>query len=194
MKPIILASTSPRRVKILQELSIPFEQVTPFFDEIVPEKCSYNDVPELFAKEKALSVLPHIKNYDSPFVLGLDTIIVHNNTIFGKPKDSVEAKKILKTLSGAQHSVITGIAIYNRKTELMHTKRVTSLVTIKELTDIDIDWYLQKNEWQDAAGAYKAQGYFQRYILRIEGSFSSILGLPIFEFYDIMQSQGYVFT
>ncbi len=194
MKKIVLASSSPRRIETLQKLHIPFSQINPPFDEVIPKNMSHSNIPEYFAQKKALSVVSLIEDKEETLVLGLDTIVVHNNILYGKPKNIAEARNTLKNLSNTHHSVITGIAIYNTKTKKIISKTSVSQIKVKKLTETDINWYLSKNEWQDAAGAYKIQGFFQRYVFSLEGSFSSILGLPIFEFYDIMSSHGYEFS
>ncbi len=194
MKTIALASSSPRRKKILEDLSIPFIIINPPFDEVIPLDMSYGLIPEYFAREKVLSVVPLLSDKTITHVIGLDTIVMHNNTIYGKPTDINDARKTLQSLSGTEHSVLTGIAVLNTKTNKIISKTSTNYIKVSEFTDSDIEWYLSKNEWQDAAGAYKIQGCFQRFIYHIEGSFSSVMGLPIFDFYDIMQSQEYDFS
>ena len=192
MKTIILASTSPRRSEILTNLEIPFITITPPFDEVTPQKMSTIDIPEYFATQKALSVLELIPaQYKDSIIIGVDTIVVCNDIIYGKPKNKKEAKQTLEALSGKEHTIISGIAAYNQKTQKMISKTSINTICVATLSETDIDWYLSKNEWTDAAGSYKIQGLFQRYIISLNGSFSSVKGLPIFEFYDILKKHGY---
>ena len=195
METIILASTSPRRCEILTNLEIPFIRITPIFDEIIPPLMDINDIPEYFATEKALSVIPLIQNpHKESIIIGVDTIVVCNDVIYGKPKNEEEAKQTLEALSGKEHTIISGIAAYNQKTEKMISKTSINKIHVATLNKTDIDWYLSKNEWTDAAGSYKIQGLFQRYIISLNGSFSSVKGLPIFELYDILEKHGYTFV
>lgn len=196
MQSIILASSSPRRTDILTSLCIPFHALKPPFEEIVPPGMPVDFVAEYFASQKAESTASMLsdKYKNSNLVVAADTIIIHENHMYGKSKDRNEARYFLQTLSKTTHRVVTGLAVYNRTTAKMLSCTCSSFVTIANLSEENIEWYLDKNEWTDAAGAYKIQGVFQRYISHIKGSYSSILGLPIFEFYGIMEKQGYEFS
>ena len=195
MKKIILASTSPRRREILSNLNIDFTTISPIFEEIIPPKMPIADIPEYFATEKALSVIPLIQNENNNnIILGVDTMVICDNVIYGKPKDIKEARNTLTMISGKKHTIISGIAAYNQITNKMISKTSINSIKVAELTEDDINWYLSKNEWVDAAGSYKIQGLFQRYIIELNGSFSSVMGLPIFELYDILKEHGWVFT
>ncbi len=193
---IILASTSPRRKELLTTLGISYYEVAPPFDEeSATPPCNYS-ISEYFAKEKALSVVPLINNkyIDATIILGSDTIIRLDDTILGKPPSKIEAQRYLELLSGKTHIVETSIACYNRNTKTMKTSRTENFVTVKKLSSKNIDWYMSKNEWIDAAGAYKIQGNFQRFISSIKGTQSSVMGLPLFELCDILDSYGFDFS
>ncbi len=195
MNKILLASTSPRRSEILTNLNIPFTTISPMFEEIIPPNRETIDIPEYFAREKALSVLPIIQQeHKNNIILGVDTMVVCDNIIYGKPKNIEEARNTLTMISGKKHTIISGIAAYNQLTKKMISKTSINSIKIAKLTEDDIQWYLSKNEWIDAAGSYKIQGLFQRYIIELNGSFSSVMGLPIFELYDILKMHGWVFT
>lgn len=195
MNKILLASTSPRRSEILTNLNIPFTTISPIFEEIIPPNRETIDIPEYFAREKALSVLPIIQQeHKNNIILGVDTMVVCDNIIYGKPKNIEEARNTLTMISGKKHTIISGIAAYNQLTKKMISKTSINSIKIAKLTEDDIQWYLSKNEWIDAAGSYKIQGLFQRYIIELNGSFSSVMGLPIFELYDILKMHGWVFT
>ncbi len=195
MNKILLASTSPRRSEILTNLNIPFTTISPIFEEIIPPNRETLDIPEYFAREKALSVLPIIQQeHKNSIILGVDTMVVCDNIIYGKPKNIEEARNTLTMISGKKHTIISGIAAYNQLTKKMISKTSINSIKIAKLTEDDIQWYLSKNEWIDAAGSYKIQGSFQRYIIELNGSFSSVMGLPIFELYDILKMHGWVFT
>ena len=195
METIILASTSPRRSEILTNLGIPFITIAPPFAEIIPHKMKTKDIPAYFAMEKARSVISVMQEqHKESIILGVDTIVVCNNIMYGKPKDCKDAENTLKMLSGKKHTIITGIAAFNQKTQTMISATSINTIKVAQLTQKDIDWYLSKDEWCDAAGSYKIQGLFQRYIIELNGSFSSVMGLPIFELYDILIKHKYELT
>ncbi len=195
MNPIILTSTSPRRKELLSLIGIPYYIIKPTFEEVITKSAGKN-ISAYFAEQKVLSILPEIKDQhlDAYIVLGADTVILHNNTVLGKPQNKDDAKKYLKQLSNDKHIVETSMAIYNRNTSKMTIIPTENIVKVRKLSNDDIEWYLDKNEWIDAAGAYKIQGSFQRFISHIEGTQSSIMGLPLFELCDTLITQGYVFT
>ncbi|HZK19816.1 MAG TPA: Maf family protein [Treponemataceae bacterium] len=194
MEPIILASKSPRRQKILKKLNIPFMVVVPDFKEEKPENIRLEKAPEYFAAEKVKSVVNILStNQDLGWVFSADTAIFLNNKLYGKPKNADEARRFLNDFSGKTHKVLSGIALYNGKNHYLETKTVKSLVSFKALSTKEIDWYIKTEEWHGAAGGYRVQGLAQCFIYKIEGSYSSIMGLPISDFYDILTSQGYAF-
>jgi septum formation protein len=194
MEPIILASSSPRRQEIFKQLNIPFKVIAPSFVEVKPNDISIFDAPEYFAAQKVISVVkmfPTDQNLD--WVFGADTSIVYDGKLFGKPKDANEARSFLHTFSGHTHQVISGIALFNGSIQFLETKTSKNLVTFKKLSEKEIDWFIDSGEWHGVAGGYRIQGLAQCFISNIEGSFSSIMGLPISEFYDILSEQGYKF-
>lgn len=202
MEKIILASVSPRRKQILKSLGIPFYAFAPPFDEVLPEGTALENAAEYCAVQKAqktahalqaLSASRKKRYEDARFIAAADTLIVHEGTIFGKPQNEKEAFSFLKTFSGKTHSVYSGIAVYSRETERTLSRTCISRVSFAPLFDHEIRHYLTRGEWRDAAGAYKIQGGAQCFICRIEGSYSSIVGLPIFEFYEILKKSGYRF-
>ena len=200
MEKIILASVSPRRKQILKSLGIPFYAFAPPFDEVLPEGTAGEHAAEYCAVQKAQKTFEALctssrkKRYeDARFIAAADTLIMHEGTVFGKPQNEKEAFSFLKTFSGKTHSVYSGIAVYNRETGRTLSRTCISRVGFAPLSDGEIRRYLSLGEWRDAAGAYKIQGGAQCFICRIEGSYSSIVGLPIFEFYEILKKSGYRF-
>ncbi len=196
LKSIILASTSPRRQELLHTMGIPLHCISPTFEESIEAVPKTERACEYFAKEKVLSVLSLVKNeyVDADLIVGFDTLIIANNDYLGKPSTIEEAQSFLIKLSNTSHIVETGIACYNRKTNQTITKISKNIVHVKALSLEEIHWYLNKNEWQDAAGAYKIQGNFQRFVSHIEGTQSSVMGLPLFDFCSILTEQGYEFS
>lgn len=193
MEPIILASSSPRRQEILHTLNIPFVVNPADIDETVHDM-KPEEIPEFLAAKKVEAVVKRISQTTEPgWVLAADTVILFKNKIFGKPKDIDEARDFIKKLQGTSHKVITGLALYNGKIHYMSTRTSVNKVTFKEMTDKEIDFYLNTSEWHGVAGAYRIQGIGSCFIKKIEGTESSIMGLPIFELYDMLSEQNYSF-
>ena len=192
MEPIILASSSPRRQQILKSLGIPYIVHPADIDETVPKGMKVDDAPEYIAARKVDAVVRKLSTeQEIGWVLAADTVVVYKNRISGKPKDMDEAREFLKTLSGNTHKVITGVALYNGAVHYMSTRTSINKVTFAEMSDEDIEWYLSTSEWHGAAGGYRIQENGSCFIKKIEGTESSIMGLPIFELCDILREQNY---
>ena len=192
MEPIILASSSPRRQQILKSLGIPYIVHPADIDETVPKGMKVDDAPEYIAARKVDAVVRKLSTeQEIGWVLAADTVVVYKNRIYGKPKDMDEAREFLKTLSGNTHKVITGVALYNGSVHYMSTRTSINKVTFAEMSDEDIEWYLSTSEWHGAAGGYRIQENGSCFIKKIEGTESSIMGLPIFELCDILREQNY---
>jgi septum formation protein len=114
-----------------------------------------------------------------------------DGTIFGKPKDREDAHRMLVTIQGHSHEVVTAIALFNGKNRSIDCRSVVSAVSFANLSEAEIEWYLNTGEWQGVAGGYKIQGLASCYISSINGSYSSIVGLPIHEFYVMLKENGY---
>ena len=192
MDPIILASSSPRRQEILRLLNIPFAVNPANIDEKYPEDLPLENVAEYLANEKVKAIIKSAPEGQTvPWVLGADTVIVFNGKIYGKPSSRDEAADFIRQFQGNTHMVITGIALYNSVDKKIVSRSSVNLVTLNKMSDREIDWYLDSDEWHDAAGAYKIQGLASCFISKIEGSESSVMGLPIFDVYDMLKSQNY---
>ena len=192
MEPIILASSSPRRQQILKSLGIPYIVHPADIDETVPKGMKVDAAPEYIAARKVDAVVRKLfTEQEIGWVLAADTVVVYKNRIYGKPKDMDEAREFLKTLSGNTHKVITGVALYNGAVHYMSTRTSINKVTFAEMSDEDIEWYLSTSEWHGAAGGYRIQENGSCFIKKIEGTESSIMGLPIFELCDILREQNY---
>ena len=192
MEPIILASSSPRRQEILKMLKIPYRVIMPNIDETISSMLSHDEIPELLAREKVTAVIRSLPvGQEIPWVLGADTIISFNGTIYGKPQNQDEAFEFLKAFSGHTHTILTAIVLYNGRTRLTTSKLCKTEVTFSELTDDEIQWYVDTGEWHGAAGGYRIQSLASMFIKHINGSYSGAIGLPISELYDILKEQGY---
>jgi septum formation protein len=163
--PLILASTSPQRRAILTQLRIPFEVVVPSFDEVDGTS------PRERARGKARSV----DGRDQP-VLGVDTEVLFEGELLGKPADETDAERMLERLSGRTHDVVSGLCLRTPAWEEVH-EEVTH-VTFRELTPRDLAHYVAAREWEGRAGAYAIQGLGASLVERVEGDFLNVVGLP----------------
>ncbi|MDQ0256511.1 septum formation protein [Evansella vedderi] len=182
MNTLILASQSPRRKQLLEQVNLSFS-IEP---SIVEEQMNKEDTPE-----EIVVSLAHQKAYDvfSRFphnvVLGADTIVVIDNQILGKPQNEKEAKEMLQRLSGRTHQVFTGVSIISEeRTESFY---VRSDVTFFTLTEEEISAYLRTKDSMDKAGAYGIQGIGATLVERIDGDFFAIMGLPIAKVVRILE-------
>jgi septum formation protein len=171
--PLILASQSPRRSELLRMAGIPHEVRA----ADVPEQPEPGETPEQYvrrlAEEKARSVAGDL-------VVAADTVVVVGGQILGKPKDAEDATRMLRLLSGRDHLVITGICVKGRETVV---DVETTRVWFTELTLREIREYVASGEPMDKAGAYGIQGLASKFVERIEGSYSNVVGLPVAKVY-----------
>lgn len=162
--PLLLASTSPQRRAILHQLHIPF-------DVVAPDYAEQGDDPVEHAAGKARS----IDSDDRP-VLGVDTIVVCDGVVLGKPTDAAAAERMLELLSGRTHEVVSGLCLRTRAWEELH--REVTHVTFRTLTPRDLAVYVGSGEWEGRAGAYAIQGLGGSLVTRIEGDYLNVVGLP----------------
>jgi septum formation protein len=188
MKPIILASSSPRRAEILKTMGIPFEIIRPPCEEILPDGLRVEQASEFLAAQKVRSVVPLLS--DDAWVLGADTVIILDGKLYGKPKDADDAASFLRDFSGKTHTVYSGIALQSPGNDMLSRTSKTD-VTVKELSEREIIWYLSTGEWQGAAGGYRVQGQGACFTTHLSGSPSGVMGLSIFDLYDMLLSLGY---
>lgn len=184
---IILASNSPRRKELLSGLDIPFRTwVIPDIDESYPDTLSAEETAEYICQKKAAPYfLPeHIDNVaDDDIVLTADTVVILNGEVMGKPQDAKDAFNMLRKLAGKTHHVITGVCLRSR-TKQSHFS-VSTDVTFAQLTDQQINYYIDTYHPFDKAGAYGIQewiGYVG--VTRLEGSYFNVMGLPVQRIYD----------
>jgi septum formation protein len=200
---LVLASASPRRQDLLRNAGISFAvqpadvNETPLKGE-APRECA-----ERLAREKALAVW---RNRQHDAVLGADTIVVVDETIMGKPVDAEDAARMLRMLSGREHRVITGVCLIKpvpstpypvpsrmsstpdeNRNENLRVGAETTLVTMSEISDKEILDYVATGEPMDKAGAYAIQGIASRWIPRIEGDYSNVVGLPVALVYRMLR-------
>ena len=184
---IILASTSPRRIELLKNIGIDFEIIDP----CVSEEGVESD-PTKYAIENALAKASAVTSkLKRGIVIGADTIVVIEDRILGKPRNQVEAKRMLELISGRTHEVITGIAVIDVSKNMIKTASEHTEVKIRKLTISEIDAYVASGEPMDKAGAYAAQGKGALLIERINGCFYNVVGLPLFRLSMILEQMDY---
>lgn len=181
----ILASASPRRQELLRNAGIPFTAQPADIDETPLADESPRDCAERLARQKTLAVF---KNRSQDWVLGADTIVVVDNAILGKPRDVEDAIRMLRMLSGRTHEVITGICLAGKNA--LSGASETTMVTMCTLSDDEIRDYVATGEPMDKAGAYAIQGIASRWIPRIEGDYSNVVGLPVALVYRMLRELG----
>lgn len=182
---IILASASPRRKELLEQIGVDFEIAVS--DKETEIDCM--DPVEACRKQaydKALDIVEksRLKYGDKDFVvISADTIVAIDTKILGKPKDKSEARQMLETISGRKHRVYTAVYVYNSLKDSYESFVEDTPVEVARLSSEEIEDYLEKKEPYDKAGAYAIQGYFSRYIVGIEGDYYNVMGLPVGRLY-----------
>jgi len=162
--PLLLASTSPQRRAILQQLQIPFDVVAPNYVED-------GDDPVEHAAGKARSIEP-----DERPILAVDTVVFCEGSVLGKPSDATEAEEMLERLAGRTHEVVSGLCLRTFAWEELH--REVTRVTFRELTPRDLGTYVSSGEWEGRAGGYAIQGLGASLVTSVEGDYLNVVGLP----------------
>lgn len=197
---LVLASASPRRQDLLRSAGILFAVQPADIDETPLRRESPQGCVERLAREKALAVWRTRKN---DLVLGADTTVVVDGTMLAKPTNEEDASRMLRLLSGRTHQVITGVCLAGPPSEQdqqklgtenceLRTLSETTLVTFAELSDVDIRDYVATGEPMDKAGAYAIQGIASRWIHRIEGDYSNVVGLPVARVYRMLRERKFL--
>lgn len=182
---LVLASASPRRQELLNNAGIAFEvQPAHIPEEPLPGEQA-KDCAERLALEKAQAVA---KQRPQDVVLGADTIVVIDTQILGKPTDAADAARMLRMLSGREHQVITGVCLVRDGHASVASE--TTNVTMSEISEKEITDYVATGEPMDKAGAYAIQGIASRWIPRIEGDYSNVVGLPVALVWRMLQGRG----
>ena len=182
---LILASASPRRTELLSAAGMRFVAAPVTVDEsALPNELAADYVERVAMLKARAGILQH----PSDVVLGADTTVVVGEEILGKPADDADAARMLRQLSGRSHEVLTGVAIVTSEASRSTIARTT--VWMSELTDGEIAWYVASGEPRDKAGAYAIQGLASRFIPRIDGSYSNVVGLPLSAVRDLLKELG----
>jgi septum formation protein len=197
---LVLASASPRREELLRNAGLQFVvQATQIDEDPLPGE-GPRALAERLAKEKAAFVAVKRR---SDYILGADTVVVVEGAILGKPLDRADAARMLKLLSGRSHQVITGVCLMGPMSEGSNSKMPpapigwfedlrseTTSVTMTQLREDEVDYYVSTGEPMDKAGGYAIQGIASRWITRIEGDYSNVVGLPIPLVHRMLVSHG----
>lgn len=182
---IILASKSPRRSELLEKAGFDFQIKTLDIKEDYPIDLEKASVPEFLARKKAHGSKSLIEK--NQIIVTADTVVIHENEIFGKPRDYDHAYTMLKKLSGNTHTVITGVCILSTKKEISFSD--VSKVKLANLTEEEIKYYVDKYKPFDKAGSYAIQEWIGICkIEKIEGSYSNIMGLPMQRLYPALEN------
>jgi len=190
MKPIVLASTSPRRKELLEKLGLEFEIVASDFDESRDQETSPGPPGDLAAKlsqGKAENVAPL---YPDRVVIAADTLVVCDGEILGKPHTGAEAARMLRKISGRAVSVVTGFTVVETVTNRKISRSTETIVHIKTLSDDEIKSYVKTGEPLDKAGAFAIQGLGSVLVEKIEGDFFNVVGLPLFNLAEALKEFG----
>jgi len=187
--PLVLASNSPRRSALLNQAGLAFAVVPSSVDESQVTASLPESRARLLAEAKAQEVS---LRYPRSWVIGADTMVVIGNNVLGKPRTADEARYMLRSLSGKTHRVLTGYCICCHAAKQAFSDTVETKVLFKTLTEGEIDWYIDTAEPFDKAGGYGAQGLGTFLIKRLEGSYTSVVGLPVCEVVDYLVKKGVV--
>lgn len=188
---LVLASASPRRLELLKQVGIVPDEIDAADIEETARRGERPDrLAERLGMEKALAVAAR---HEKCWVLGADTVVACGLRVLPKPDSSDEARRCLALLSGRRHRVHSGLCVVDPD-GAAHSRRVTSAVTFKRLHANDIETYLRTEEWRGKAGGYAIQGFAARYIRALGGSYSNVVGLPLFETCSLLEGLGFRFN
>ncbi|MDZ5700095.1 Maf-like protein [Chelativorans sp. M5D2P16] len=194
LKKLVLASGSPRRVALLQQAGIEPDRLIPAEIDETPQKAEH---PRSLAKrlsrakaEKALERLKKDGQAEESFVLAADTVVAVGRRILPKAEYADEASNCLRLLSGRAHRVYTGICLFTPAGKLRH-RLVETRVRFKRLSREELESYLASGEWRGKAGGYAIQGLAGTFVVKLVGSYTNVVGLPLYETVSLLTADGY---
>lgn len=190
MSEIILASASPRRRELMENMGLKFQVIVSDADE---ESVDSSVPPGIYVQElallKAAAVAKTIIGNKDAIVISADTIVVKDGEILGKPQDEDDAKRMLQMLSGSSHNVYTGFCVMRLSDAFTVCKNVSTEVVFRELSDEKTDRYISTGECMDKAGSYAIQGLGAMLISHINGDYFNVVGLPVSELADVLETE-----
>ncbi|HHT9160222.1 MAG TPA: Maf family protein [Candidatus Brocadiaceae bacterium] len=175
-KRLVLASNSPQRIVLLKSLGYRFEMVPHDVEECIPGSVSPTELVQNLAFLKASDVA---RKVDNAIIIGADTVVVHKKSILGKPRDESDAKRILSLLSDSEHDIISGVCVMEVPSRKKILRTEQTHIKMRVIKDEEIDSYILTGEPMDKAGAYAIQGKGRKFIEKIDGSYSNVVGLPL---------------
>jgi septum formation protein len=185
---LVLASASPRRLELLARIGVAPDAVVPADIDETPRN---EELPHVYAArlaaEKAAAVRP---DHPGAIVLGADTVVAAGRRILGKAADEAEARATLSLLSGRRHRVLSAVTVIDAEGKARH-RLSTSIVAFKRLGDDELDAYVESRDWEGKAGAYAIQGRAEALIRWMSGSYSGVMGLPLYETRALLKAAGY---
>ena len=184
---MILASASPRRKEILENFGFSFKTIVKNIDETSDKTRAEEKILEIAEKKAKAAAI----DFPDENVVGADTVVVVDGKILGKPKDEKEAFSMLKSLSERSHEVITAFSFININKNISYSDYEITKVYFKNLTDDEINWYINTKEPMDKAGAYGIQGKGAFFVEKIEGDFFSVMGFPLGKFVRFLNKTGF---
>lgn len=185
---IVLASTSPRRAELLKQIGVEFELATGNVQERPhPDEAPADYITRL-ARAKVIAVA---RERETGLIIGADTVVVLDGQLLGKPKDEADAERMLRSLSGRWHAVMTGVALYDVATGQEVADFDKTLVRFARLSNQEIEWYVKSGEPMDKAGAYGIQGLGGLFVDEIAGNYYNVVGLPLPLVYRLARRLGY---
>lgn len=191
---LVLASGSPRRIELLGQAGIEPEHIQPADIDETPQRAEHpRSLARRLAREKALAALDRLKgdkNFDTPYVLAADTVVAVGRRTLPKTETSDEARECLRLLSGRSHKVFTGVCLVLPNGNLRQTLVETRL-RFERLSRLQIDAYLASGEWRGKAGGYAIQGLAGSFVVKLVGSYSNVVGLPLQETVNLLADGGY---
>jgi len=187
LPPVILASASPRRARLLRQLELNFLVLPAHTPESAPEHLTAREAALLNAYHKAWAVA---KEHPDTLVIGADTVVCLGPELFGKPASHAEAHRMLSRLQGHTHQVITGVCLIQLRRHRQHMFSESTAVTFRSLDDLQIRNYLGLIDPLDKAGGYALQEHGELIVERVEGARSNVVGLPLEALHEVLQQWG----
>ena len=185
---LVLASASQRRADLLGQIGVVPDRIVP---ANIDESPITGELPrQLVSRLSASKAILVSKKYPRSIILGADTVVACGRRVLSKPENLDQARSFLNLLSGRRHRVISGLAIISHNGNL-YKRLVETHVNFKRLTSTELNQYLGSGEWEDKAGAYAIQGIAAEFIKSINGSYSNVVGLPLFETAQLLKGLGY---
>jgi len=182
---IILASTSPRRQEVLRSAGVKFKVVPSDYEEKMIAGLTVVQLVQELARGKVAAMA---KKYPSKIIIGADTLVTYKNKIYGKPKNIAEAKKMLRMISGRRIKVYSGVAV--ACSQKLFTDIDTTYVNFKKFSTTEIDGYIRSNQPMDKAGAFGVQGLGLFLIDKLDGNYSTVMGLPMLKVAKLLNKLG----